>query len=435
MPSDSGSGEKGLPLPDPVNPGTFVEYHICIPNAWQYRSALVGAIVELCKYWNWQHTQDDINAAQEAAFLFKDAVYGAGYEEACMTFCERMIECINNDADVRSALINALASSPVFQEVIKQVAIRSGAEQITAPIVPAGCDNSLVAGRVIQTVDVLDQNNTDFLEIVEVGTNDEERVSLLIEAIPGLGELPADNILDLFQGFLSDFTENYAAAVTLAWKSEVSEDLYCLAKENEDCTLSYEKIFNYFKQRSGSSLTIASLLKNIIQFVVNGDFSTDDLVASGMYTIQLAFIVAGKDFYGLNIPSIGAVVRDALPSSAWEDWDECVTPPAGPWILLPDDDNPFAPSQPVGTITTQTSSLVEASASLGGDGVYRIALQRTGIPNGCGTITGGSFSGAAPLGDCGCVGWVGALVIFSPGAFFNHFYAYADTPFTVSITY
>lgn len=344
--------------------------------------------------------------------------------------CEMMIDCITNDEDVKQALIDSLTSSPEFQEMIRQIAGRSTGGQIVGPVVPEGCDNSEVAGRVIQLVDILDVNNSDFLEIVEVGTNDEERVSLLLAAIPVLSESPVDEILNLFQGFLEDFTENYAAAVTLAWKSEVSEDLYCLAKQNEDCTLSYEEVFNYFNERAGSSLTIQSIVTNIVQFVINGDFGTDDLIASGMYAIQLAFVTAGRDFFGLNIPTIGAVVRDAGSSSAWEDWTECAPPVSGDWIILPDEDNPFTPDQPQGLITYQDEGMVQASSQLGTDGKYRIAMQNT---TGCVTIAGGSFSEALSGGNCGCLGWVGVNVIFSPGAYFNHWTAEALVPFTVEI--
>lgn len=267
-----------------------------------------------------------------AALTYPDQMYQVIWYflqnvEAPMSLCEQIINCIQNDEDTREALINTLAQSPEFQEIVRENAGRATYPQIEALVVPSECDNSALAGRVIQLVDVLDTNNVDFLQIVEVGTNDEERVSLLLAAIPIVSESPVDEILTLFQGFLDDFTENYNAAITLAWKNEVSEELYCLARKSGDCSLSYEQVFQYFVERAGSDLTILSLVKNIIQFVINGDFSTDNLVASGMYAIQLAFIVAGQDFYGLNIPTIGAVVRDAPPSSAWEDWNECVDEP------------------------------------------------------------------------------------------------------------
>lgn len=346
-----------------------------------------------------------------------------------MSICALMIDCIMNDTDVQEALVDTLSQNETFQQFVKESAIRATKGQIVGPVVPTGCDNSAVAGRVIQLTDILDTNNQDFLEIVEVGTNDEERVSLLLAAIPGISESPVDEILDLFQGFLENFQENYNAAVTLSWKNEVSEDLYCLAKQNEDCTLSYEEVFNYFNERAGSNLSIQSIITNIVQFVINGDFSTDDLIASGMYAIQLAFIVAGRDFYGLNIPTIGAVVRDAIPSSAWEDWDECAEPPSGDWVILPAVDNPFTPTQPSGTITSQDATQVTVAASLGSDGTYRVALKHT---TGCTTISGGSTS-VGVGGDCGCGGWVGAFVIYSPGAYFDRCYAAAGVPFTLQI--
>jgi len=237
--------------------------------------------------------------------------------------CAMMIDCIMNDPDVVQAMVDALGQSQQFVDMISETSLKAPSGQYGGALAGGDCDLSVVAGRAIQVVDVLDGNNTDFLEILEIGTNDEERVSAVLAAIPGLSESPVDEIIDIRQSILEDLSENYAAAVTIGWKNEVSEAIYCLMRESEDCSLTYEQLFTYFKARAGADLNIGSLIRNVVEYVINGDFSTDELVASGMYAIQLGFILTGRDFNGLNIPGIGALMRDASPSSAWEDWDDC----------------------------------------------------------------------------------------------------------------
>lgn len=243
------------------------------------------------------------------------------------SFCERMIDCITNDADTLQAIVDALGTSESFVDMISERVLKLPSGQVSSPLVGGDCDLNVVAGRAIAVVDTLDANNVDFLEIVEVGTNDEERVSAVISAIPGLSEAPVDEIIDILQSLLEDFVENYAAAVTLGWKNEVSEAIYCIMRESDDCSLTYQQLFEYFRDRAGANLTLGSLIRNVIEYVINGDFGTDELIASGMYAIQLGFILTGQSFNGLVLPAIGAIMRDASPSSAWEDWDDCPPEP------------------------------------------------------------------------------------------------------------
>lgn len=247
--------------------------------------------------------------------------------EQPVDLCALIAECIATSEATQAAIRDFVTTDPEINQHISDIAIKITEAQIVGKIVEGDCDNSVVAGKVVAIVERMNARNVDFLEILEVGTNDEERVANIIQAIPGLSETPANEIIDLAQDFLEDFAENYNAAVTEDWLDEVEEDLYCLAKESEDCSLTYQQLFDYFQARVGSGLTVESVLHNVIQFVLNGDFPTDNLVASGLYAIQLGFILAGQEFNGMSVPTIGSLTRDAAPSTKWEDWDECAPPP------------------------------------------------------------------------------------------------------------
>ena len=243
--------------------------------------------------------------------------------EQPMDLCALIADCIANNPATKQAIIDMLKDSEEFNTYLadKVTALTEG--MIKGKVVEGSCDNSVLAGKVIAIVERMDEINQDFFEIVEVGTNDEEKVSAVLSAIPGVGETPANEILDFLQDVLEDFQENYAAAVTEAWKDGVSRELYCLAKEQEDCSLTFEQIFNYFQERVGSELTIGSFIYNVINFVIDGDFNTDELVASGIYAMQLGFLLAGREFAGMNVPLLQALTSDAAPSNRWEFWDPC----------------------------------------------------------------------------------------------------------------
>lgn len=244
-----------------------------------------------------------------------------------VSFCEKMIECITTNPATLRAIVDALKADEDFNEYLQTEVSRLTTGQITGKIVEGSCDNSILAGKVVAIAERMNTTNEDFLQIVEIGTNDEERVAAIVAAIPVVGESPVDDIINFGQGILEDFTENYEAAVTEEWLNDVEQDLYCLAKTKDDCSLTYQDLFDYFQNRAGSNLTIGSIVSNIFSFVANGDFSTDDLVASGMYALQLAFVLAGREFAGMSVPKLGSLTRDADPSTKWEEWDECSPEP------------------------------------------------------------------------------------------------------------
>ena len=240
--------------------------------------------------------------------------------------CAMIAECIANSESTQNALRDFITGDQTINNYITEIVDRLTEEQIAGKLMPDDCANGNVAGRVIAIVERMDVINADALEIIEVGTNDEEKIAAILEGIPLLGELPIGDIIDFTQDLLEDFGENYNAAVTTEWKDAVAEDLYCLAKGKPDCALTYQDIFDYFQNRAGSGLNILSTLTDVVNFIRTGDFNTDDLIASGMYALQAGMILVGRDFFGMNLPRIGAITRDALPSSKWEDWDDCDSP-------------------------------------------------------------------------------------------------------------
>lgn len=243
-----------------------------------------------------------------------------------VAICDLIIDCITNNPATRQAIIDAVLESPEVEDRIIEVAGRLTGPQIEGELIAGSCDDSVLAGKMIALVNSLDTNNRDALEIIENATNDEEKVAALIAAIPAFETLPFDDIIDASQDLLEDFAENYDAISTTERKNDLARDLWCLAKEKEDCALSYGDLYAFFNARVGSVLTLDSGVLALWEWLTTGDFSSDQLVFDGMMFLQIASIRVGGVFFGINMPKIGALTRDALPSSAWEDWDPCGEP-------------------------------------------------------------------------------------------------------------
>lgn len=241
------------------------------------------------------------------------------------SFCAKMIECITDNPATLAAIVDALKSDAEFNEYLAQEVYRLTEGQIGGKLLPGDCDNSVLAGRAIALVNRLDLNNQDFLDVMEVGTNDEERVADLIGAIPVAETFPVDEVFLIAQDFLEDFAENYNAASTEGRKDELARLIYCAMRETGDCSITFERLFTVFQEKALSGLTVGSTIGDVILFLGTGDFSNDDAIFYGLMAIQMAFVLASRDFYGIEIGTISGIMRDALPSTRWEEWDPCAT--------------------------------------------------------------------------------------------------------------
>lgn len=251
--------------------------------------------------------------------------------EMKMSICEAIIDCITNDIDTQQAVVNMLMGNQTFNNYLTTQISALTTGQITEKIISGDCDESNVFGRVKAMVDRMSKANTDLFEKIEAGTNDEEKLAALLESIPILGELPIGDVLDFSQDILEDFAEFYDAQVDEDLLQLWYCGLYCKAMRNEDCSLTYGDIFDFFQTRVTSGLTLGSGVFEVVNFIVTGDFSAGTRVADGMMALQSGLIRTSREFMGMTLPTIAFATRDAVPSSGWEDCDVC--PDDDFWLL------------------------------------------------------------------------------------------------------
>jgi hypothetical protein len=237
--------------------------------------------------------------------------------------CAQIIECIENDQDTKDAIVQMLIDNGEFNQYLNNTIGAIVGERLIEPLVSGSCDPATLMGKVKALVDRMNKTNEDFLEIIEVGTNDEEKLSALIEMVPGLNQEPIGDVIDFLQDILEDFTENYNAAITDARLLEIYCGLYCIAKGKDDCELNYTDVFDYFAVKVGSSLSTSSVLYDVVNFVLDGDFNTDDLIVDGMFMMQAGLVRTGGELAGMSLPSIALATIDAVPSFLFSECDEC----------------------------------------------------------------------------------------------------------------
>lgn len=345
-----------------------------------------------------------------------------------VTICEQIVDCITNDSDVRDALSNWLETDPNATRIIQGI-VSKGSKAPGGAGVTAGDDDALF-GACTFLVDTMHDAIVDFNQLAEVGTNTRERANIILQAIPVFGDAIAsipEYVDELFADVIEVFEAQYTTTPETGSRDRLRCGLFCLAKAN-DRVLSWDLIKQYFWDLVNFESTTLNIALDFVGFLVTGSWAGQDVVNISFANMSTAMELGSK-FGTQTFPNLQTIMNLGLnnPDGDWVTvCVDCAPPVTGHWSIYTA--NPFS-SEPCGTITAQDETTITASASLGSDGYYRISM----IADMCLTISSGSFTGSTPTGNCGCGGWVGALVW--PGGYEDRMYAVASTAFTMTGTF
>jgi len=165
--------------------------------------------------------------------------------------CQLVADCINDyNSPARLAVQNTL---PPQNGVPSDLEYPTLSDINDNTVLLSECDLAILYGLCGQLVAWLDDISWDFLEQLEVATNDVEKLELSVSAIPGLGQLPLDEALGMINTLQEDIAENYFSQVTESFKRAVQDELFCLAQS--DCNLSFTEFADYFQGKIAYSLS------------------------------------------------------------------------------------------------------------------------------------------------------------------------------------
>lgn len=330
---------RGKHLPSPVTPASTVCFKITIPDAVQYRAALFGVISQLSQWYTWDHPTDGTTCedCEEAAQLWAKAISEAYFDEDCggAMSCEDVADCIETDEAVQAALATQIALNTPDNSDIYNTSYYG------TPMTPAaananltggaGCDLNSLFGSVTAIVDQLNRNNIAFLNRLEITSNTIERIEQLIAAIPAFETLPVDDIVGFADVMLEQIKENYEATYTDSYRDEIRCGLFCLARDNPDCEVSFEMIQSYYEDRLGTSFDPNQLFTNMVTYFTNG-FWTGTQIIDMMTLVQVVVWKVASNWIGLRLRTlqlVGALgANDDDPD--WELLCEDCPPPPDP---------------------------------------------------------------------------------------------------------
>lgn len=308
----------GIPVP-PVIPEGSKAFVLCVPDDPFFYGVVMGLLKTGTFKYFWSGTPEQVEAVTDRMLT----MYYDYQEQVGCVICELVADCIENDEAVQEAIANAIRTSTSIQQALQEAYDEYAWGKDMPPNVSGkdvtganpGCDLDKLYGWIVAGINEMDTNNRDSFEVMEGLSNQWERISLLIAAVPGVGVLPVDEVIAYVNGLWSDdLFEAYAANDTLTYRRTLACDLFCLARAN-DCKLTIDMMLTYFLERI--TYTGLQTVFNIATYLIGGTWSGTQ-INDTFYIAQLLFLKFGNAFFKLiGIKPMEIMFQLGEPSDDW----------------------------------------------------------------------------------------------------------------------
>lgn len=242
-------------------------------------------------------------------------------EDSCMDLCTLIAECIENTEDLQlliSGYANGAQSTP--ESTVDSAIANSSVLQDNV-----GCDNDNLFGAMTGLTDLINNLAQDTIEALNASTNNAARVGDIIEALPVIGELPVDDILQFIESFIEDVEDRYDAEYTVALRDEYRCDLFCIAQTG--CSITFAQLYAYFNSRLTTPLALTDV-QSMIDWLSVAVFPSDEIV-DAWHLMTVATMQLGARILGIDSVKMIAMVSSLFndPDSDWSILCSC----AGAW--------------------------------------------------------------------------------------------------------
>ena len=232
-------------------------------------------------------------------------------EDSCMPLCDLILACINSSSEIQQAIGAYSLTSSIETDTPEQQGLLD--TDLFADQGP--CDNDEIFGMTVQLADFLNQVSEDILELFVTAFAIPGRLGDLIEAIPVVGLLPFDDILQFIEKMAEQVNDAYQAGYTVQVGEDISCDLFCIAEEN--CELTLEQARDYFEGKIVASVTNDDFLKIVNDIIANNWLGLQSVYV--MHWFILDTVIFGGEVLGLDVnrivPTIASYFND--PNSDW----------------------------------------------------------------------------------------------------------------------
>lgn len=332
----------GLPLPNPVDPGSTVCYTMQIPNASEYRQALRGVLAELGKAYNWSQTEgQSSDPANEAAQLWRVALNTGVYDDCEEPMsCADVANCIETDTAVQEA-IQTLTGNSINDRVVVPATYPPGTPNPTpdynlATGTNPTCNLDILWAQCLAITQNTNLAIVDVLQKIEVTSNAAELLDALTE-VPLIGwakeALGGQAALDLINYYQEAVEEQYIAQYTETpggVQDTIACAIFCACKD--DCEITINRLYDVLKLRVEVYVTVPTLatFEDLIDFVA-GLSQDNTMVVDAAFFFAWGAIKFGSFFFGRPFDITLSMLLQLSVNDANNDWEtlcvDCLPPP------------------------------------------------------------------------------------------------------------
>lgn len=299
---------------------------------------------------------------------------------ACsVDLCQLIIDCINDPGSELSSVITNLIQNNTL-ESSRDYGQSQNNSDMSSDVNPT-CDLDILFGQAMQLVDYLDQQNTDFFEILEASTNFYDFLADVIGDVTVIDETSIDAGLAWIQFIQDSIAENYAAQVTTAYKEQLACDIFCVAR-NYDCAITPALLYDIMADRLESTITVEGVIWDVLAFLVDGTW-TGSQIADFMFYSQFALrSMLGRYFERLAWNDIRTrlAIYGNDPNSDWTVLCECsgkicfdMTDVSGLYLQAGVQDTTFG--HPDDSIKSTNSSVTVFPVNAGSNLAFKTTIQ------------------------------------------------------------
>jgi len=210
-----------------------------------------------------------------------------------MALCDAIAECLTTNSTTQNGLQNALNQLNYPDNGYRTDVPNNYNDNPDLFDSSQGCSQDNLFGVATGLTDLLNTIIEDTLEIIVASANTAQQTGNVIEAIPLIGLLPFDDMLQIATDFLEDVQQNYAAAYTATIRDEIRCDIFCLLQQT--CELDLVTIANYFAGQAQTTITQIDF-EDVIEYFTNGTFSGVEYVWAMHYFVMTIYNYGGKIF-------------------------------------------------------------------------------------------------------------------------------------------
>lgn len=280
-------------------------------------------------------------------------------------FCQTVLSCIESNTEIQEAIANFSGGSNIADTQVENTG------NLATGIIdnPVGCNDDIIYGMTTQLVEFADRLCKDLFEQIDASQLSAVNVGYLLKLIPVVETLPLDELFELTDKLVDDLETGYLSASTQLLKTEISCDLFCLAKDN-NCQLTLEMVRDYFEEKSGIVFTYTDVGQFLIDFI-DGTF-IGNAIYYGMNTLLFQIFAFGGKFLEYLFEDYLRVISSMFndPNPDWvTDCDPCVST----WTHTFDftvNDGGFIPRNPGVGVTGTFANYIASTGWSYGDATF-----------------------------------------------------------------